>query len=184
MQLLRIVLVSVLFVATGVGDASAQEAGSIGITMGYPSQVGVLWQVTDRIALRPEVTLSRTSIETTITSPLGATIGESDGWSVGVGLSALLRLQQWDDVRTYVSPRFEYTRTSSTLSVVRGPSSTTGSGYGAGGAFGVQYSPARHFGVFGEVGIHYSHAENTQLNSTTSGYTLSTRSGAGVILFF
>jgi opacity protein-like surface antigen len=180
----RIVFVVLMFVVMAAGAASAQDAGSVGVVMGYPSQVGVLWQVTDRFALRPDVSLSRTSIDTTSTSPFGAS-SSTDGWTVGFGVSALIRLRQWDAVRTYVAPAVGYTRmrnelTSPTLTQSR----TTTSGYTAGGALGVQYRPVRPFGVFGEAGVSYVHSEYTNFGSTASGDSIGTRSAAGVILFF
>ena len=37
--------------------ASAQDTPKLGVTMGYPS-IGVIWHVTDGVALRPEVSVA------------------------------------------------------------------------------------------------------------------------------
>ncbi len=50
----RIVRTAVLMLLVcGVGRAYAQDDPRVGLTMGYPTSVGVLWHVTDRIAIRP-----------------------------------------------------------------------------------------------------------------------------------
>src|SRR5881394_3551642 len=75
--------------------AQAQDEPKIGLTMGYPSAIGVLWQLTDRVAIRPEVTATRGSSEGLSTDPILGTAGTStpsDNWQVAVGLSGLFYL--------------------------------------------------------------------------------------------
>jgi hypothetical protein len=120
----------------GAGAAFAQEPERVGLTMGYPASVGVIWPVTDRFALRPELSLSHTSADLTIAAPFGAQ-SSTDGSHVAFGLSALVYIQRWDALRAYVSPRFEYSRTktqtTSTLATLASTSDVTGSDYAVGG---------------------------------------------------
>jgi hypothetical protein len=182
--------------------ASAQDAPKAGIAMGYPASIGVVWHVSDGVALRPEIGVSRSSGEFTATSfiSIGGTtntttsLTTNDNWQVAIGLSALFYLSRHDALRTYVSPRWAYTRTSSSSASGPSPnqsSSSTGNGNFVSGSFGAEYALARRFSVFGELGLGY----NRTITSPTSGSsgvtttdsasrTFSTRSGAGVILYF
>ena len=187
-------------------DARAQDMPRLGLTMGYPAAVGVIWNVADRLALRPEVNFSKSSVESSGSDILGpAPILTNDATQVGVGLSALVYFAQWDAVRAYVSPRFTYSRSSTSTnpgSTVL-PSATTeatGNAYATTGSFGAQGSLGRHFGVFGEIGAGFtssSTTSNTTLQTITSGgipiaavrseshtHTWSIRTGAGVIFYF
>src|SRR5262245_1568039 len=98
----------------------AQDDPRVGLTMGYPSAVGVLWQMNHLVALRPEFTWARTSSDSpSTTDPLGnpVTGSSSNNWTTGVGLSALFYIRRYDNLRTYVSPRFTYSRTSSSTEI-------------------------------------------------------------------
>jgi len=185
--------------------AAAQDQGKVGLTMGYPSSVGVIWQAADRVALRPEISLSHVTGDSASSDFLGPQpLSTNDSTGVGVGLSALFYLHRWDGLRTYVSPRFAYARTttSATTSSATSTSESTASSYLVSGAFGAQYALGRHFGLFGEVGFGYTRISadvtstltigsfgtqttTTQmLRSSATSNTLTTRSGAGVIFFF
>jgi hypothetical protein len=144
------------------GPAGAQDAPKVGVTMGYPAAVGVLWNAADRFALRPEFTWSRSSNDSPATSdPLLGTITNattSDGWQTGVGLSSLFYVGRHEKLRTYVSPRMTYSQTKSSVSVSNGPVSSSGDGWSwsTSGSFGAQYAVAPRFAVFGEVGVNYT----------------------------
>ena len=86
--------------------ASAQEPKT-GITMGYPASIGLLWHVSDRVALRPEFSFTRTdsSSESLIND-------ESNFWSLGTGVSVLFYAPLTDNLRTYLAPRFSYAKTT------------------------------------------------------------------------
>src|SRR5438105_2116566 len=98
MQIQRFfVLAAGLLLLTGRA-AGAQDAGSIGVTMGYPS-IGVIWHASDKVAIRPEVSLTGSHSDSS----------DSDSLSVSTGLSALLYGGAGtDNVRPYFSPRFTY----------------------------------------------------------------------------
>jgi hypothetical protein len=196
------------------GQARAQDTPRVGITMGYPAAVGVIWNVDDRFALRPEVTFAGSSGDSSGSDVLGPSPGlTTDLSQVGVGISALIYLGRQDVLRMYVSPRFAYTHTSSSTNGVSTilplSSETTGSAYSTSGSFGAQYALARRFGVFGEIGAGYSSSKATAtstLNTLTSGgflgvpFTTTTstqivrsesrirswnvRTGVGVIFYF
>jgi len=175
--------------------ATAQEAGQAGITMGYPGSVGLLYHVSERVALRPEFTVSR--INSSSTSTVVSTGSRS--WAFGVGASALFYFAKRDNVRPYVSPRFTYQRTSTTFEGGNLPGSPAvvtnnhADGYSASGLVGAQYSPNDRFGVFGEVGFGYARTNGTSgtasngtsgTASTSTSDSWSTRTGAGVVLYF
>jgi hypothetical protein len=205
------VVIALGFLLTTAGGAGAQDHGKVGLTMGYPSAVGVIWTVADRVALRPEITFSRASGDSSANDLLGAaplSMDESTG--VGAGISALFYIHQWEGLRTYVSPRFSYARNNTSASTAGNTSTSeaTTSSYLTSGSFGAQYSLGRHFGLFGEVGLGYTSTRTAltstvtttvsiSVNGATSGSTgtqlissrshanaLSTRSGVGVIFFF
>ena len=88
----------------GGATVNAQEAGQAGITMGYPGSIGILWHVSDSVAVRPEISFSTSSSD----NEFGA-----DTTNVSGGASALFYVAKWDRVRAYVSPRFAYGRTTS-----------------------------------------------------------------------
>jgi Outer membrane protein beta-barrel domain len=163
----------------------AQDKGQAGITMGYPASIGLVYHVSDKIAVRPDVAFSHSSGETD--TPVGALTSDSSSFSIGV--SALFYLREWDKLRTYVTPRYGYSRTSSeTNSVVLGGSSveTTTTTHAFGGLFGAQYSLHRHFSVFGEVGVNVTHGtgRSDATTTTSTSNSITSRTGAGVIFYF
>jgi hypothetical protein len=173
-----LLIVSVSLLASD--GISAQEKGQTGMTMGYPASVGLVWQPSERLAVRPELSLSTTSIETSFT-------GTGRTSSVGVGLSGLFYVGKWDSLSAYVSPRFAYNLTSSdpigTLAIA-----TAANNYSLIGSFGTQYALHRRFSVFGEVGVGYSHqalrSTGAISNSTITSHSWNTRTGIGVLFYF
>ena len=105
-----------------------------------------------------------------------------------------------------MSPRYTYSRSSSTVElpirltltpIALSPisSTTVTTSYGASGSFGAQYELGKRFGVFGELGLSYTHSGDRSTSPTSplrfdigggdlKSWTLGMRSGAGVILFF
>ena len=190
----------VLAVAMGASHPAWAQDEKVGVTMGYPGAVGVLWQVSDAVAIRPEFSWLHQSSDSDGDS-FAASSTDSSG--VGVAISALVRLRQWGSVRAYVAPRFEASRTriesTYVLDGLFGPgfpgivtsetTEMTGTSYEGGASIGVQASPAPHFGVFGEVGVMSARSRTTQdsllsSSSTNRARTVGIRSAVGVILFF
>ena len=181
-----------LVLMLGGAKASAQDAGAVGVSMGYPSAVGVMWHVAERFAIRPEVSFSASTNENPITSSLSAlgggssttSVSSSTAKGVGVGISGLFYIGKWDALRAYVAPRFVYAidKNTSEFTTERfvvnpGPSfvltpmtvTTTSrrtlTGKSASGLFGASYSLHKRFSVFGEAGFGY---ETLGLSSTST----------------
>jgi hypothetical protein len=164
-------------------EAIAQDSPRVGITMGYPASIGVMWHFAEHVALRPEFSFSLTdsSSESIIND-------EANFWTLGTGVSVLFYSSLTENLRTYVAPRFSYGRTS-------GESSNTESTtdiYTFAGMFGAQYSLSRRFAAFGEVGVSYARQSGTSTTTigaltnriTSKGNAFGTRTGVGVILYF
>jgi len=172
------VVISVLFGSST--SAFAQDKGKVGLTMGYPSSVGILFHVTDKIAIRPEFNFAQSSsdIETLIVD------SESSSWAIGTGVSALFYLRAWDDTQLYVSPRFTYTHNSTSSEIGSEASSNS---WGLMGSVGAQHKLGTRFAVFGEVGLGYSRSTigaGSLVVGEATASTLATRTGVGVILYF
>lgn len=188
-----------------VGSAAfAQERGRVGLSTGYPPNIGVLWHITERVAIRPGVSFRHTSLDPSgnsfSLSGSGSSItstSSSESTVAGVRVDALFTLGTWDNVRAYVAPGYEYGRTSSrtvTTTVSTGPfappNSRTetreihGHDHEAIGTFGARYVPHPRFGVFGEVGVSYSKSQTTFFETPSKARTWGTTTGAGVIFYF
>jgi hypothetical protein len=174
----------------GTTPARAQDERQVGLTMGYPASVGLLWHVADNIAIRPELSLSRSSVEA---SSLDFGVDGTDGWMLGTGVSVLAYLQSGNSLRTYVSPRFTYSRSESTSSGENVTDrETIGTNYSVSGFFGAQYALGDRFSVFGEVGFGYNWQNfearglfgSQEITTETESHGWSTRTGVGVVLYF
>src|SRR5688572_16179123 len=105
----RVAIVCVFLAMASATPASAQEAGSIGLSIGHPAAVGFVWQVTNRIAIRPEMdlTLGGSSYGLGLYSFPGfdgSSTTESETWTLGVGVSALFTVYQAENLAVYVAP--------------------------------------------------------------------------------
>ena len=168
------------------GTARAQEPGKIGITMGYPASVGVIWDATKAIAIRPVITYAGAS------SDGGGLTSQSSNWTVGVNLSALLYVKKYDNVRTYVSPSYRYShaRTSITPSttIQGGVSSldTSLNSNGGSGTFGAEYAPGSRVRIYGEVGFVFAHMTTSSSSAgalNISGNSWGTTAGVGFVFY-
>ena len=189
----RILLLGAAVLALVPRAAAAQDTPALGLVMGYPAQVGILWKVSDRVALRPAIDWSRSESDstTTTTTILGVpsipsitttTTSASSNWSVGAGVSALIYLSTREALRTYVAPGFAYSRTSTTIQstgtinsgtipippTIIGPTAQHASTYTTTGVFGAQYTLAARFGLFGELGLGYVHSGEVPVFSVGS----------------
>ena len=170
------------------GSALAQDRGQVGLTMGFPTSIGLIWHPTDRVALRPEFSISGISTEQTVTiSPIQS---DTESSLYNIGISGLFYVSRSDNLRTYVSPRLAYGRASSTIdNALTGPSESITKTTSVSGAFGAQYALHRRFGVFGEVGLGYSGSTSRSEVGIAGEIRVdsdawSTRGGVGVILYF
>jgi len=207
MKRLMLAVGAVLFVDS---SALAQDAGQIGITMGYPSAVGIIWHVTDRVAVRPSIAFTTGSTDSSSSSLfpdlsfLGDTSlsDETSSTTVTAGVSGLFYFGQWDKLRAYVSPGYAYGRAFSNAGSTL-LSDDGHSFYQVTGSFGAHYQFHHRFAVFGETGFGYNHSHTTF--STTlvvptlpglnvpapvartaeiNSHNWATRTGAGVIFYF
>jgi len=178
---------ALMLLVCGVGSANAQDDPRVGLTMGYPGSIGVLWHVTDRIAIRPEIDFFRTRVtfESSGSALLPANEDEDTSRVIRPGVSALFYLGPMEDLRTYVSPRLVAVSTETSNS------DQDSSNYLVSGSFGAQYRLGTRFAVFGEVGVEYSRGETRfSVPSPISGTTtvrrsgVASRSGVGVTLYF
>ena len=152
----------------------AQDSPKVGLVMATPTGVGIIWHITDRVAIRPGIGLAFASSET----PLS----KSDGTSIDAGFSVLFYTARWDNVRSYISGRYFYehgtTESSST--------EVTSTGHDITGSVGVEFTPHRRFGVFGEVG--FGPVKSTTGIESVFGDVKATtwrvRSSVGAILYF
>jgi hypothetical protein len=188
-------------------NSAAQDNPRVGIVMGVPAEIGVLWSVTESFAVRPDLTWTKSSTEATTTtavafpvpglSPISVTTS-AESSQIGVGVSALVYVSKGEALRSYVSPRVGYSRVRATvdlgpvpLSPYATPSTTTLTSVAAAGSIGAQYSLAKRFAVFGEVGLSYAHTGDRSpsaniafIDTTSNGWSVGIRSGVGVVLFF
>lgn len=177
---------AVLLLGCGVATARAQDDHRFGLTMGYPTAVGVLWHVTDRIAIRPEIDASRVSFRTERSSTVIPIPQEDEATarSVRPGVSALFYLARRDDLRLYLSPRYSHSFNDNSQT---GTSETTTWLFS--GSIGAQHQLGSRFAVFGELGIEYGRSkirisDLPFLSSTTRTTSIGSRSGVGVVLYF
>jgi hypothetical protein len=191
-------LVGMVLVGT---TASAQER-RVGLSMGYPANVGVLWTINDRIGVRPGVSFGHNSFDPgSLTLSLGTgssvtTESTSESTFMGVRLDTLLSVGVWDNVRAYVVPGYEYqwsrfTRVESTINT--GPFAapkrtetreTHGHEHHVSGLFGARYVPHPRFGIFGEVGLTWSDSRTDLFDTVSKGHGWNTTTGAGAIFYF
>ena len=181
--------------------AIAQERGQVGIAMGYPNSMSVIWHVTDRVAIQPKISFAQSATETSLESELtvnGVVVStsrmstSSDGWSAAPGVNLLFYMGRWDNVSTYVSPGYAYARGSSTTtttvqSLFGGSQSQTREystdSHEARGVFGVQFTPHRRFAVFGETGLRYSRSSGSP-SGDSSTRVIGNTSAVGAIFYF
>ena len=165
--------------------ATAQERGQTGLVMGFPVSFGVIWHASDRLAVRPEVSFTHTSQETQTNFISGSSESNSDAFTVGA--SVLWYLAKSDNIRTYVAPRFTYGQLSTDIPNTGAPA-TEADAFSITGSFGAQYTPARKFAVFGEIGYGLSRTKSTFSSNVTTAESTSrawaTRGAVGVIFYF
>jgi len=178
----------VLITFAGTGSASAQDA-AFGVTIGYPGSVGVQWQPASRLAVRPAVTFRNSG------SDVDDDVGNIESSSLSTTISGLIYVRPSGPLRVYLTPRYSFGRTSSTITLevpqFQFPLGTlttttittkrTTHEHGVAGLIGAEYRLGEHFGVFGEVGVLYTRAS---LSSEADTWAVGSTSGIGVTLYF
>ena len=187
----RAVLVTTLAILLVPVGAAAQESGDIGVAMGYPANIGVIYHASDRIAIRPEMNFSWQSTEDLD----DRSNREDTRTSFGFGLSGLFYTSKNDNLRTYLSPRFTYTRSRADIAFSDTQTAETDAdSYQLSASFGAQYSLGTKFAVFGEAGVAYSWLEATSFSGLSlpnvgnrdndEGRAFGTRTAVGVVFYF
>lgn len=196
-NLMAVLLWLVMALSVTASPAAGQEAGDVGVTMGYPGAVGLVWHVTDGLAVRPDVSVTRNTSESRTDSSLFAgqnlsSTTTSDGWGSTVGVSALVNVRTIERLRLYLTPRVAYTHSTaeneSGLTGALSAFTTTTRGFIASGSFGTQYNVHDRFALFGELGLQYT-ALTTESDfpgsrSETDSTTFGLRSAVGVTFYF
>jgi hypothetical protein len=125
------------------------------------------------------------------------TTSTSTSSTVGPAISALIYLSKGEALRTYLSPRFTYARGTTTTELagplpnavptIQRDTTVSTNTYGGSGSIGAQYTPAKRFALFGEIGVDYSRRTNTPDTSVSRIETRSSnvglRGGVGVVLY-
>ena len=178
----RIACVLSLLLCISSATASAQDKGDTGLAISIPTAVGVIWHPSDRLAVRPDFTFGLTE------SDGEGSIPDISSRSFTFGIGALLYTHRWDELRTYVSPRFSYSQardSSRSANPLLPESEITNSTYSATGSFGAQYSLSRKFSVYGEVGFGYTRGRlSGLLGLESTQQTWGTHSGVGLVFYF
>ena len=185
-----LVLVLALAVCSSV-PALAQEKGQVGLALGYPTAVVLVWHPSDTLAVRPQFSFARSTVTS---DPVYYYSGSSQkAWGVSFGGDLQIYTSRHDQLRTYLSPRFIYSRTKNDSG-----SNSVNHGYEFSGSFGAQYALTKRFSVYAEAGIRFEHSRTTYdtmiyLNGVSSGtYGQTTtksdswgpRTAVGAILYF
>jgi hypothetical protein len=199
----RVMWSTVLLLLGLAVPASAQDDRRVGLVMGVPVQIGILWHVTERVALRPDVSFSWSSSDLggASTDDVDYSYSSSTSLSrVTAGLTLLYYLSDDEGVRTYVAPRYQVSRASTstdsvlTIPVIPGfpdvlPDSdrrhVTQVDHSAGVSFGASYAPVERLAVFGEAGLEFAASSSPRLGDLEStSRAVGTTAGVGVVLHF
>jgi len=178
--------------------AAAQEKGDVGLTMGYPAAIGVVWHIADWVAIRPDVAMTWTSTDTVSAIDTGlpgvpsiTSTTSADLFNTSIGLSALFYVHTEDRFRLYVVPRAAYLYTSLDLDEDAGLTiglDESNDGFLVSGALGAQVKAHERFSIFGELGLQYtaqrSETSRPQFRTENESHSFGLRSAVGVTLYF
>ena len=161
--------------------ASAQEPGDVGVTVSAPSAIGVIWHVTPKVAVRPDLSFSFSESDADVGTDINS-------HSFTLGGSVLFYTGRWDNLQTYVAPRLSYSWTSSSIDGGGTSLDSSQDGWGLSGSFGAQYTLGTRFAVFAEAGLLYS-SQTTETpssfgNNERTSWTFGTRTAIGATLYF
>ena len=159
-------------------SAFAQDAPKVGVVLSAPTGLSVIWHVSDRLAIRPEISFGHASTETAI--------GDTSSTNVNPGVSGLFYLRRYDNVRTYVSPRYVYDHDSSSASTPIGDLDSSHATHRFTGSWGAQFDAHRRFAIFGELGVEFLHSSEDVplISERVSANAWSSRVTAGAIFYF
>jgi hypothetical protein len=149
----------------------AAQDKPFGITVGYPVSVGMLWQVHERLAVRPVFTFGYSN-EGNDDSASTAT-----SWRFGIATSAVVSIVRDGPRHLYAGPYYEFQRRNTTLSqaisygdpddvfatvnftnIEAKPRSNE---HSIGGLVGFEIRLQDRYGVFAEGGAAYRHSKRS-----------------------
>lgn len=176
MRMMRLVTTTLVLVGLLAPVAHAQDRQKIGLLIATPAVVGLDWEITPRLALRPDFAFAHNTITDAI---FAAQTSHSRTGSVGI--SALFYVRRSDLLRIYLSPRYAHQ-----LSRDTGSFNSTQSESEFVGSIGGQYELAPRFGVFAEAGLRYTTWRLTAggTSGVSTSATLANAASVGAILFF
>ena len=161
-----IVLFSLALLIGGESRASGQDR-SVGLMVAAPTLIGIDLPLSDRLAVRPGISFSRSSSDFATVS--GTRTDSTTSFSFSVSLP--ITVKQMERTRMYIAPLFaaQGFTASSSDGRLAGTSSTLWSG---GGAVGFQGDIATRLTLFGEAGFTWgsrsSSSDPDDFNNTTS----------------
>lgn len=187
------VLVSACLWSMAAVPSWAQPARAVGLTMGYPAGVGLLWHVTEAVALRPDMSVTRSTVDTTTTQTLlGSTVQAAETtteWNTSAGVSVLVTLHDTERLRLYAVPRIAWFRSDRSNDGANAVAIDSDyDGLQASGGVGAHYGLGDRVAVFGELGVQYvrqtvsSRFGTSEIRSRTT--TTGVRSAVGLVLYF
>ena len=182
-------LAAVLLTTALASPVAAQEK-PFGITVGYPVSVGMLWQVHERVAVRPVFTFGYSS------EGNNEAIARATSWRFGIATSAVVSIVRDGPRHLYAAPYYEFQRRNTTLSqtvsygdadnffatlnvtdVVVKPRANE---HSIGGLVGFEFRLQDRYGVFAEGGAAYRSSKRSatmpQLPANSSGVSFSEES--------
>jgi hypothetical protein len=171
----------VLVASLTTTPAAAQEPGDVGVTVSAPSAIGVIWHVTPRMAVRPDLSFSFSESDADVGTDINS-------HSFTLGGSVLFYTGRWDNLQTYVAPRLSYSWASSSIDGGGASLDSSQDGWSLSGTFGAQYLLGTRFAVFAEAGLAYS--STTAETPTSFGdnerttWSFGTRTLIGATLYF
>ena len=186
--LIRALVLAIAAFAAFPNQAAAQSR-TLGLSIGVPASLAVLWQPSPAVGIRPEFTFDLFDAESASASRLGSSQFSNDTRQVGVGISALFQVYREENLSVYVSPRYVYRRGhTDVVQEVPADVFVNGSdreirGYSLTGSLGGRYTLGTRFGVFGELGVDYSREDTTEPMFESRIGRTGIRTSAGVVLF-
>ena len=156
-----------------VGFGFSQEKGKFGILFKSSSSyyVGLKFNLSDKITLRPTLGFSSDKIEKE--SPQGPdSVVELDSKQYKVGLGLFYYFLKKNQFSAYIGPELGYFHQTQ----------TDFDRYDANIIFGLQYNLNKHLAVFGEVGFGYSKSKSAARQKEQTSWGVS-QSGFGIILY-
>jgi hypothetical protein len=193
----RVTCATVLVLLGIASPVSAQDERRVGLVMGVPVQVGILWHATERVAVRPDVSFSWSSSDLAAASSDYVDYSSSTSLSrLSLGLALLYYVGDDEGVRTYLAPRYRASRVStsseSTLVIPGIPDVLPGSdrrltqvSHSGGVSFGASYAPGDRLAVFGEAGLEFATSSSPRLDDIeATSRAVGTTAGVGVVFYF